>query len=300
VSFAHHLRRHAFVALQPFPVDPLERREPQFIRDELPLFERYFEAWHKAEVMGLEHLPPGASLVVGNHNGGTLAPDMFALMAAYWRRFGVYRPAYGLAHDLVFTVPGVRQWMSKLGAVPARPEFALELLRRGSVVLVFPGGDVDAYKSWSDRHLVKFGGRCGFIRVALRAQVPIVPAVAIGAHESTVVLSDGKNLAEKLGAKRVRLDVMPVSLGFPWGLIVGPVNPFVPFPTRIRIRLLPAIDLGLPPSAADDDALVRDLAERVRETMQHALDELVTEGGFGLLGRLDLWRESMATRDRRG
>ena len=57
----------------------------------LDVLGRATDAWFAPEVIGLEHIPPGPSLVVGTHNGGNMAPDMFCTMVAFWRRFGVER-----------------------------------------------------------------------------------------------------------------------------------------------------------------------------------------------------------------
>src|SRR5262249_13079233 len=141
------------------------------------------DLWYAPDLTGLDHLPPGRALVVGTHNGGFMAPDMFSLMVGFWRHFGVERQAYGLAHDMVFRLPVAGRWIAQLGAVPAHPENARKLLERDVAVLVYPGGDRDAYKPWHERHTVKFGGRKGFIRLALRTQAPIVPVVSVGAHD---------------------------------------------------------------------------------------------------------------------
>jgi 1-acyl-sn-glycerol-3-phosphate acyltransferase len=280
-----HLLRWAALA-QPLGPDPLEWRDPGFILGELPLLGALIDRWFAPDVEGLEHLPQGPSLVVGTHNGGTLAPDMFTLMVACWRRFGVELPAYGLAHDQVFNMPVVGRWIARLGAVPARQRNARALLDRGATVLVYPGGDLDAFKPWRERHLVKFGDRTGFIRTAVAAGVPIVPVVSVGAHETVRVLTDGRDLARRLGLKALfRFEVLPVMLCLPWGVWVGAFETHLPAPSKIRIRMLPPIDLGLPPEAAGDEAAVLAARERVRATMQEALDGLVAEGHFGVRAR---------------
>jgi 1-acyl-sn-glycerol-3-phosphate acyltransferase len=260
----------------------LDARDPAFIRSILPVLAPWFERYHETEVRGLERLPDGPALVVGNHNGGIMAPDMFGLMIAFWRERGADEPAYGLAHDLVYRVPILRDAMAKVGAVPAHPEHALRLLARGAKVLVYPGGDLDAFKSWDNRHKVVFGERKGFVRVALRAGVPIVPVVGVGAHEAFHVLTDGVQLAEKSGLKSLlRLEALPVAIGLPFGLVVGPMG-YWPFPVRMKIQVLDPIRWPkLGPEAADDDHVVALCKEEVRETMQAALDALVAGGGFG-------------------
>jgi 1-acyl-sn-glycerol-3-phosphate acyltransferase len=283
-----NLRRLASVAKEELPADPLERRDPDFILAERDFLGALCDAWYAPEVMGLEHLPPGRALVVGTHNGGYNAPDMFSLMVATWRAHDPHdNPAYGLAHDMVYRIPWAGRWIAKLGAVPAHPENARLLLERDRAVLVYPGGDRDAYKPFRARHTVTFAGRMGFIRLALRSRAPIVPVISVGAHETFLVLSDGANLARRLGLKkRLRMDVLPIALALPFGLSIGALSPFLPMPTKIRIRVLPAIDLGHGPEAAESLPVVEEIFDRVVATMQQALDALVVEGGFGVKARL--------------
>jgi 1-acyl-sn-glycerol-3-phosphate acyltransferase len=282
------LTRLASVATEPENPDPLERRDPDFILAERDLLGALCDAWYAPDVMGIDHVPVGRALVVGTHNGGYTAPDMFSLMAATWRAHDPHeKPTYGLAHDMVFRVPWAGRWIAKLGAVPAHPDNARALLERDRAVLVYPGGDRDAYKPFRDRHKVTFAGRKGFIRLALRTRAPIVPVVSVGAHSAFFVLTDGADLARRLGLKkRFRMDVLPVALALPFGLSIGALSPFMPMPTKIRVRLLPAIDLGHGPAAAEDEALVGRLYDDVVDVMQRGLDALVAEGGFGVRARL--------------
>jgi 1-acyl-sn-glycerol-3-phosphate acyltransferase len=261
---------------------PLEARDPAFIRAELPRLGTLYDRYNDVTVEGLDELPPGAALMVGNHNGGVASPDMFALMVAYWRSQGVESPAYGLMHDFPFYVPPLGGYLAKLGAVPAHPENARALLARGARVLVYPGGDLDAFRPHARRHEVVFGQRSGFVRIALRARVPIVPVVSIGAHEAFHVLTDGASVARRFGIKRLfRWEVFPVVAGLPWGLWVGP-GPYLPLPVRMKVKVLPPItwpELAL--GAADDEAVVWRCREQVRRTMQLALDEMARQGRWG-------------------
>jgi 1-acyl-sn-glycerol-3-phosphate acyltransferase len=182
---------------------------------------------------------------------------------------------------------GRRRVLERVGEGGADVLAAGVVLERGAQVLVYPGGDIDTFKPWSERHTVKFGGRTGFVRLALRQQVPIVPVVSVGAHETFRVLTDGHRLAQALHLKQLlRLEVLPVFLCLPWGLWIGPYEMHLPLPSKIRLRVLPPIHFDLPPSAADDDDTVHALAEQVRCTMQAALDELARVHGYGVRARL--------------
>jgi 1-acyl-sn-glycerol-3-phosphate acyltransferase len=283
-AIARQARRWREVARAPLGADPLARRDAAFIEEEKALLGAVCDAFYAPEIDGIEQLPEGRALVVGTHNGGPLAPDMFSLMVGFWRHHGASRAAYGLAHDMVFKLPFLGKWIARLGAVPASQENARLLLEKDVAVLVYPGGDLDSYKPYRERHTVKFGGRKGWVRLALRTGAPIVPVVSVGAHEVIYVLSDGTRLAEGLGLKRrFRIEVLPVALALPFGLAVGPFAPYLPLPTKVRIRVLPPIAV---PRGADDAATVDAIDADVRGIMQRALDELARDGGYGPRERL--------------
>ncbi|MCC7539711.1 MAG: acyltransferase family protein [Deltaproteobacteria bacterium] len=263
------------------PEDPLGARSPEVIADLLETIAFFVERWHETVVEGLENVPDGPALLVGNHNGGTMAPDMFALMVAWWRRRGVEEPAYGLMHDAAFRLVPVGRMLSRLGAVPAHPDHARQLLRRGAKVLVYPGGDIDAYRPAARRGEIVFGQRRGFVRVALRAGVPIVPVVSAGAHDALYIATDGRELVRKTGLKKLlRIEVLPVSFGLPWGVFLG-TPPYLPLPVRMKVRVLEPMRWEGGPELADDPDAVLRLREEVRERMQAALDEMIAEGRWG-------------------
>lgn len=286
--FDRELVRELRELARPPAADPLARRDPAFIRRQLRILGPLVEAWFAPEYEGLAHLPRGRALVVGTHNGGFISPDLFSLMVGVWRTLGPERPAYGLAHDVAFRVPVMASWLGKLGGVPARPELALRLLARDACVAVFPGGFRDAYKPYGARHVVDFFGRTGFLRTAIRAGAPIVPLVSAGAHDAIRVVSGGVGAARALGLDRsLRIDALPIQLCLPWGVAVGPV-PYLPMPCKVKLAMLPPIELGLPPEAAEDRALLEGAYRRVIAVMQAGLDDLVARGGFGLCSRFSV------------
>ena len=70
-------------------------------------------------------------------------------------------------------------------------------------MVVFPGGDYDAYRPTLSENVIDFNGRKGYVSTAIEAGVPIVPAVSIGGQETQLYLSRGTWLAERLGLKRL-------------------------------------------------------------------------------------------------
>jgi 1-acyl-sn-glycerol-3-phosphate acyltransferase len=148
--------------------------------------------------------------------------------------------------------------------------------------LVYPGGDYEVHRPSWNRHRVDFGGRKGFIRLALDENVPIVPVVAIGGQETALFLSRGERLAKGLGLDRAfRLKVLPISLALPWVINVGDMLGHVPFPAKITVEALPPIDLR---QEFGEEPDVDEVYDHLMRLMQETLDALAAERRFPVLG----------------
>lgn len=256
----------------------LDMLDPVFLRRHAGWLTRVLHRWFRAEVRGMENLPQGAFLGVGNHSGAMMIPDTLVWVGAY-HTSGREPPLVTLAHDGMFDLyprPLARA-LSRLGAVRAHREVAREALRRGFAVQVYPGGDHDACRSFFRRNEIVFAGRKGYVELAREAGVPIVPVVCVGGHEALVVLWDGARLARKLGLdRRLRLKTFPLTWSLPWGLWLGPLPGYMPLPTKICVRVLPPIS----PEGGDID----EIDARVRAAMQRALDDMARERRFPWIG----------------
>jgi 1-acyl-sn-glycerol-3-phosphate acyltransferase len=263
--------------------DDLDRRNPELIRRTMPLLGMLYDHYFRAETEFVEDFPDGPCLVVANHNAMTGTPDMFCHMLAFWRRYTPERLSYGLMHDLPFDLPGAGAILNTMGAIRAAPTNATNALERGAAVLVFPGGDLDACRPYSRRYEIEFGKRRGFVRIALRQGVPIVPIVSAGAHHSLFVMTDGRWLAEALGLPDImRWNVAPIGFALPWGPFAIVPVPHLPPPVKIHTRILGPIYPNLPPSAADDPEAVEHVFTLVKNTMQSTMDDLKHLGRHGL------------------
>jgi 1-acyl-sn-glycerol-3-phosphate acyltransferase len=241
-----------------------------------PFLKRYF----RSEVRGLDNFPSGGALVVSNHSGGLFAMDVPIFAVDFYEKFGYDRPIYTLSHDIIFTGP-TANFFVRTGFIRANPENAAKALRSGGVVIVFPGGDYDVYRPTVWENVIDFGGRTGYVRTAIEAGVPIVPAVSIGGQESQLYLSRGQWLAKRIGLKRLlRSEILPISIGFPFGLSAV-IPPNIPLPTKIITEVLEPIDIiaefGENPDIDVVDAYVR-------EVMQRALDRLGRKRRLPILG----------------
>lgn len=265
--------------MQRYDLDSLDNRDEARIATILGFVEKVLQPYFRATVRGVDRLPAGPALYVGNHNAGLMMPEAFLLGAAAYRAQGLPGVPYGLGHEVVISLPFVHQFIVPLGAVRASQDNALRLFARGAKVLVYPGGDYEAMRPYRQRDRIVFGGRRGYIRLAVRAGVPLVPVVAAGAHSTFVVLDDGRWLADHLGASRfLRLKVWPITLCLPWGLVVGPGLVYLPWPTRILMEVLDPVRFDRQgEEAAADEAYVAACAGQVETTMQLALTRLARE-----------------------
>ncbi len=257
----------------------LSGRDPAYVASALPLLKLAMRGYFRSSVTGMDKVPDGGALLVGNHSGGLTPMDVPIIAVSFAETFGAERPLYCLAHDLLFT-GAAGPVMRKFGFVNATREAAHEILTAGGVTIVFPGGDYDTFRPTLKSKVVDFNGRVGYVRTALRAGVPIVPVVSLGGQESQLFLSRGEWLGRHSPLRKLmRTDLLPIGVGFPFGLSLAPLN--LPLPTKITTRVLDPIDIeaefGPDPDLVEVDAVVR-------SRMQEALGEMARTRRFPVLG----------------
>jgi 1-acyl-sn-glycerol-3-phosphate acyltransferase len=275
--------------------------DPDFAMKVEPFFEGLYRYYFRCEMSGWENIPSGKALFVGNHNG-LLTFEVLMVFYAWWKRFGTSRRALGLAHNVALNNPFFRWIIPRLGAIPADPDIALEALARDYSLLVYPGGEKESFRPYTERKKVDFYQRKGFIRLALKAKVPIVPLVSIGAHESYVILHRGEELAEKLGLKeRFRLHGMPItfrSLFFAWcvtsglftffPLLLAPAaffSIFVPMPAKMDFKILPPVDVNamMDPKLTEKENIQK-IYDHIVSQMQTVLTEEYAKRKYPVIG----------------
>src|SRR5437763_11377892 len=143
------IRGASALATRRIPRADLDERDPDYIRERLPLMWLAASIWYRGEVRGLGNIPDsGPVLLVGNHSGGNMTPDTVVFTLAFNTYFGVERSFYQLAHNLVLSMPWLGQ-LRKFGTVAASPANARDALESGSALLVYPGGDYEVHRpSW--------------------------------------------------------------------------------------------------------------------------------------------------------
>jgi 1-acyl-sn-glycerol-3-phosphate acyltransferase len=255
----------------------LFQRDPAFVARLMPVLDRLL-TWFDPEVRDFENIPPdGPCLLVGNHSGFMYIPDYWALLRRWVAERGPESPLYAMTYDVLFSIPGASDLARRVGAVPASRANANRLLDAGMPLIVYPGGDAAAMRPWTQRNRVDLEGRTGFVKLALRHGVPVVPFVGHGSHDVVIVVATQQQLAHHLGLDRFRVTAWPLFVGAPFG-ISSPLLPTVPLPAKVTVRVGEPIDWSRHgPEAADDPDIVRHCYEEVLGRMQADLDDLAAE-----------------------
>lgn len=266
------------------PSDP-DQVDPELLEAWAPVFDRVCRAWYRLDVQHMDRVPDGPALLVGNHNSGTVYLEALGVGARWIVDRGAATPWGALGHDVVVDAPLLGRFLVRSGAMRASHASAAAMFERGRKVVVYPGGNREAFRPWSRRHRVELAGRTGFIRLALRHGVPIVPMVSIGGHDGLFVLHDGAGFAKRSRiARGIRSDTWPVMLALPWGVAVGPL-PHLPLPSKCVTRFLEPISMD-PWMAAgpDDPAALAEIYALVEARMQDAMDDLASRRRIPVVG----------------
>lgn len=171
-----------------------------------------------------------------------------------------------------------------MGVLPAAPDAMATALAEGRDVAVWPGGEVDSLRPWSERDRANLADRKGFVKMAIRAGVSIVPIATVGGADAMPVLIRGDQLSSALRLdKMLRLKVFPLAVSLPWGIAPAALPQF-PLPAKIRTRLMPAVALDHDAGRADDDAYVDEKYSEVQDSIQSGMDALARKRAFPLFG----------------
>ena len=232
------------------------------------LYDPLYRRWFRAEWEGLEHVPrEGGALLVANH-GGAIPSDAPVIMHGLETELG--RPVYGLADNLFRTLPVIGTLWSRTGGVPAHPDNAFRLLHdEQQLVLVFPEGTKATGKLVSERYRLRRFGRGGFVEIAMRAGVPVVPIAVVGNEEAMPILAKSKGLA-----KLLKVPYAPLTANM---LLFGPIGGLVmPLPSKFRLRVLPPVHFDVATNQPRyNRSVVMDQSEAIRETIQDALYDML-------------------------
>lgn len=233
------------------------------------LYEPVYSKWFRAEWEGLERIPTeGGALLVANH-AGAIPSDAPVIMHGIEKELG--RAVYGLADSFFRTVPVVGTLWARTGGVSARPANAYRLLKeQQQLALVFPEGTKATSKSFTDRYQLRRFGRGGFVEIAMRAGVPVIPIAVVGAEEAMPVLLRLPTVARALG-----LPYFPVTANL---LALGPLGLVTPFPAKFKLRVLPPVSFDVP---ADQEryskSRIMEESERIRSLLQESVYDMLRD-----------------------
>jgi 1-acyl-sn-glycerol-3-phosphate acyltransferase len=231
------------------------------------LYDPMYKYWFRVEWEGLEKIPHhGGALLIANH-AAAIPSDAPAIMHGIEEELG--RPVYGLADYFFRTIPVVGTMWSRTGGVPAHPDNAYRLLHdQQQLALVFPEGTKATSKTYTDRYRLRRFGRGGFVEIAMRAGVPIIPIAVVGAEESMPILFRVSSLA-----KLLNLPYFPVTAN---ALLLGPIGYVTYFPSKFKLRVLDPVTFDVEPDQERySRSRVMDEAENIRARLQDALHDML-------------------------
>ncbi len=206
--------------------------------------------------------------------------DTFVFATEFYAHFGPDRRFHQLAHDVLARFPAVG--VRRLGTVAASHDNARRSFERGAPVLVYPRGDYETFRPTWHADQIEFGGRKGFIKLALEQGVPIVPVVAVGGQETALFVTRGERVAELTRlADLTRIKVLPVAIGPPFAVSLLDLPTRIPLPAKITIEVLAPIDLEdrFGPGAEHDE-----IYEEITDEMQDVLSALQDERTLPVIG----------------
>lgn len=236
-----------------------------FWQNSLFLYLRFLRRYHRFSVSGLDHvLSDNAQLITGYHGRG-LPMDLGLVAHEIYRRKGYL--AHAVMHRRFWDIPVLRAMVSGWGALPGDMPVTAEAIARGESFMITPGGTREAMRRFDDRYRVKFGRRRGYLRFALKYDLPLVPVGSWGVDERFIGLNDGHALAQRLGLPRD----FPIWFGLgPLGIF--PLTP--PMPVRIHTAIGEPIDLrAATPLSPDSPEYLEDLNDVVTRRIQELIEE---------------------------
>jgi len=264
--------------------DAVQSQNREFVKLAVPaikLLSKYF----RAEVHGIEKLPEGKALVVGNHNAGITFLSPFFFGVAWFERADEEETMHALAHDAMVALPVVGNLLMALGAIRASHDAANQAFEMGHKILVFPGGNYEAFRTWRNRNKVDFGPKTGYIRLALKNRVPIVPVLFYGDHESFIILRRGARLARITGMRKyLRSESFPLFLALPWGIGFGPIF-HLPLPAKTIVEVGEPISLDTyGDEVLQDKEKLAEISDMVQGRIQEMMDRRAAERRWPIIG----------------
>jgi 1-acyl-sn-glycerol-3-phosphate acyltransferase len=224
-----------------------------------------YRHYFRAEVRGIENVPEGRVLVIGNHAGNTFAWDGAMIAMSLFLEGEPPRLVRGMAEYYLPTIPFFNVFMHRMGSVVGRPETCKQLLENEEAVMVFPEGERGFVKTYAHAYeLQRFG--LGFMRLALETGTPIVPVGIVGAEEQSPGIANPRRLGKLIGAP-----AFPITATFPLFGLAG----FIPLPVKFRLHY--GEPLRFEGDAGEDDARIEKKVEVVKDAIRGLIQQGLSE-----------------------
>ena len=226
------------------------------------LYKYYF----RVETRGIERVPVGRVLLIGNHAGNTIPWDAGMLALSLLLEAEPPRMARGMAEFYLPQIPWFSWLIHRVGAVVGTPENCVRLLESEEAVIVFPEGHRGFIKPYTKAYrLQRFG--TGFVRLALQTKTPILPVGIVGSEEQSPGLIDARSLGRLIGAP-----AFPITWTWP---LFGPLGFLLPLPVKYRIHFGDPIYLEGDADGPDDriHAQVDQVKDQIALLLEEALGE---------------------------
>ncbi len=234
------------------------------------LYDPVYRNWFRVEWENFDRIPEsGGALLVSNH-AGAIPSDAPAIMHGIETEMD--RPVYGLADHLFRSMPVVGTLWARGGGVVAHPDNAYRLLReQQQLALVFPEGTKGPSKTYNERYQLRRFGRGGYVEIAMRAGVPIIPIAVVGAEESMPVIAKIPAISKMLG-----LPYFPITANMALAPVLGPLAALAYFPAKFKIRVLEPVTFDVEPDLPRySRSRIMDESEAIRRTIQEALHDML-------------------------
>jgi len=250
--------REAPIQLNEYGYDPYGFHPPtarRMLLSSALLYRYYF----RAEPHGIERVPPGPVLLIGNHSG-QFGYDGMMLSMAMLLDAKPSRLARGMAEFFFWRTPFMGTYVSRLGSLAGTPQNCVAMLNRGECVMVFPEGARGANKPFRKRYqLQRFG--LGFMRLALETGARIVPVGIVGAEEQQPGFANLENFGRRLG-----LPSFPITVSSPWLGLLGPA-----FALPVKYHLHFGEPMSFEGGPDEEDAVIERNVDQVKDAISSLL-----------------------------
>jgi 1-acyl-sn-glycerol-3-phosphate acyltransferase len=211
--------------------------------------------YHRSEVIGANNVPrEGGVVVAGTHSLASY--ELFII--SHFSDEVLGRTTYIIGDDILFKLPGFRDFFPEINFIPGSRKTAVDRLRAGDLLGIAPGGMKEALRGPDQRYSYDWSRRKGFAHVAMKAGVPVVPVACPNADNIY------RMVPNPITPKAYELFKIPVPLAMGrWG------SP-IPRP----VKLVHWLGDPIVPDVAPDQATDHDVDAFHRKILR-ALDELV-------------------------